>query len=315
MTARLIRSSSRSPELVVDVVLDEDAPRRGALLSGGEERPGVRNLDGSVKVGVGHHDQCVLAPQLQLHPLTGGRRAIADMPAHLDRAGEGDRAHLGPGEQLGPGLGAATDHHVEHPGGQPGVDQAASEVDRAHGRLLGGLEHDGVARHEGGRQLPRRYRHREVPRRDESDDADRPAHRVHLAVGGGLPVELAAREPSVSREVPQRQRHPRSFGARFPQRLAGLARHVVRDLVRTLERQLGRGGQYRRTLRATTRRPVREGGSCGFGRGSDVGPTRVGEVTQEVGRRGGAATLVRPAAAGRHPFAADQVVCPSRWRA
>ena len=110
-------------------------------------------------------------------------------------------------EQLGTGLGAATDHHVQHAGGQPGVHQAPGEVDRAHGRLLGGLEHHRVARGERGRQLPRRYRHREVPWRDEPDDADRPAQRGHLARGERLAVDLAAREP---------RRPPRSTAASSP---------------------------------------------------------------------------------------------------
>jgi hypothetical protein len=72
------------PELVVDVLLDEDAPRRGALLSRGDKRPGVRGLDGPPQVGVRHHDQRVLASELQLHPLAGGRRRLAHAPADRD---------------------------------------------------------------------------------------------------------------------------------------------------------------------------------------------------------------------------------------
>ena len=185
---------------------------------------------------------------------------------------------------------------------------------RAHGRLLGGLEHHRVARHERGRQLPRRDRHREVPGRDESDDAHRPALRVHLARGQGLAVYLAAREPPVCREVPQRRLQPRGLAAGFPQRLARLARHLERDVLRALARQLGRGEEHRRPLGAAARRPGREGGPCGVGGGLHVRPARVREGTQELGRRSRVRTVVRPAAGRRHPLAGDQVVRQTRLR-
>jgi hypothetical protein len=73
-------------ELVVDAVLDVDAPGGRALLAGRPERAGVGGLDRAVEVGVGHHDQRVLAAELELDALAERGRLGAHLLADRDRS-------------------------------------------------------------------------------------------------------------------------------------------------------------------------------------------------------------------------------------
>src|SRR5438132_1663533 len=63
-------------EVVVDAVLDEDAPRRRALLTGRPEGARIRGLDCAREVGVAHHDQRVVPAELELDALAGLRRLV-----------------------------------------------------------------------------------------------------------------------------------------------------------------------------------------------------------------------------------------------
>ena len=85
-TPRSIRASRLLAELVVDAVLDVDAPGRRALLAGRPERAGVGGLDGAVEVGVGHHDQRVLAAELELDALAERGRLVAHLLADRTRS-------------------------------------------------------------------------------------------------------------------------------------------------------------------------------------------------------------------------------------
>ena len=81
-----------------------------------------------------------------------------------------------------PGHLADAVHHVEHAGRAARFDEQFGEPQAAHRRLLGGLQHHGVAGGERGRDLPRGHQQRVVPRRDGADDAERLAqHQVHDA--------------------------------------------------------------------------------------------------------------------------------------
>lgn len=67
--------------------------------------------------------------------------------------------------------------------GPPAARRRARDGSAPH--LLGGLEDDDAARGEGGRDLDRKGRGGEVPRRDARDDADG----LHARVGEGLAVD------------------------------------------------------------------------------------------------------------------------------
>ncbi len=105
-------------------------------------------------------------------------------------------------------------------GGHAGLERELGEPDRGQRGQLGRLEHDGVAGGERGRESPRRDRHREVPRHDHADDAERlvegdvdavgdrdlladqPFRRAgvvgdHVADVAGLPPRVADRVPGV----------------------------------------------------------------------------------------------------------------------
>ncbi len=88
------------------------------------------------------------------------------------------------------GLDAEAVDDVEHARRQQVGDQLDEHVDRRRG-LLGGLEHDGVARGQRGRELPDRHQDREVPRDDLPDDAER----LVEVVGDGVLVDLARCRP------------------------------------------------------------------------------------------------------------------------
>ena len=98
-------------------------------------------------------------------------------------------------------------------GGTPRLAQRAEEHQRAARRLLGGLEHDGVARRQAGGDHPERDRDREVPRRDDRDDpARRVAERVLLArapAAAGRPGRCRARRGRSTRGSRSPRRRPR----------------------------------------------------------------------------------------------------------
>ena len=61
---------------------------------------------------------------------------------------------------------------------EAGLLEQLAEAQRRERRLLGRLQHDGVAAGERDAELPRRHQQREVPRDDLADDADRLAQRA-----------------------------------------------------------------------------------------------------------------------------------------
>ena len=80
-------------EGVVDVVVDDRDAERGAALAGGAEAGEQRALGGEVEVGVGHHDERVLAAELEAGALQVAAAQLADAHADLGRAGEPDLVH------------------------------------------------------------------------------------------------------------------------------------------------------------------------------------------------------------------------------
>ncbi len=70
-----------------------------------------------------------------------------------------------------PASSAEAVHDVEHAGGPAGLDEQLGEQQRRQRRILRGLQHDGIARSEGRRDLPRGHHERKIPRHDATDDA------------------------------------------------------------------------------------------------------------------------------------------------
>ena len=202
--ADLARGDAREELLAEGVVhglLDEDPPRRGALLAGRPERARVGGLDGAVELGVRHHDERVLAAELELHAAAAGGRGGADAVAHRDRAGERDRAHVGALDERRADLRAGAGEHVQDAGGEPRLGEALGDVEAGARRVVRELEHDGVAVDQRGRELPDRDRDREVPGRDQADDAERAAARCRGA--GAARTRRTPRRPAAT---PRRRR-------------------------------------------------------------------------------------------------------------
>ena len=134
------------------------------------------------------------------------------------------------------------------PGGSSACRSTSAEEQRGQRRRLGGLEHDGVARGERGRDLPREHQQREVPRDDLAGDADRPRPAVRERV-----LELVG-PARVVEEVRGRERQVDV--ARLLDRLAAVERLEHGELARALLEDARDAEEVLRALRRRDRRPA-----------------------------------------------------------
>ena len=101
---------------------------------------------------------------------------------------------------------------VKHALGQPGLERQLADPDRGQRGELGRLEHDGVAGGQRRREAPAGDRHREVPRHDDADHAERLVEGdVDAAGAPGSAGRTAARarrssSSGTSRTLPASQR-------------------------------------------------------------------------------------------------------------
>ena len=98
------------------------------------------------------------------------RRPVSRPPVNETRSTRGSS------ESGAPALGAGAEHQVADAGRQPGLVEQAHQVDGGVRRQLAGLEHEGVAGREAGRDLPGDLEQRVVPRRDQAAHPDRLVH-------------------------------------------------------------------------------------------------------------------------------------------
>jgi hypothetical protein len=221
-----------------------------------KKRSGERRLDRLVEVRVGHDDQRVVAAELELDVLAAPDGLLPDAPPHGHRAGERHRADGGVAHERRADVGTAADDDVQDAGGQPSLLQDRGEMEGRQRCILGGLEHDAVPVHERRGRFPDRNGRGEVPRGDETHDAEGAADRGHgRAVG--LLKELARRAPALPGEEPQDGADAAGLEAGLAQRLAHLASHAPRDRLRALLGELGGAIEDR---------------AAGGGRGSRPGP-------------------------------------------
>ena len=135
------------------------------------------------------------------------------------------------GRQRRADLVAVAGDHVDDALRDAGFLEHLDEVQRRQRRLRRGLEDDGVAADQRRDDLPRRDRHREVPRRDDRADAERLAHRHRELVAQlgrhGLPEHAAPLAGHVEGHVDGLLH----VAAGLVEDLAHLARHVARELL------------------------------------------------------------------------------------
>ena len=248
-----------------------------------------------------------MAAELELHPAVARGRLLPHALAHGHGAGERDRADALVAHELGARRRPRAGEDVQHPRREPGLGESLGDVEPRSRRLVAELEHDGVPVDEGRRELPDRDRDREVPGRDEADDADRPPQRVQPLVRHGGLEHLADRAPGLARRVAEDRRGPQRLEARLAQRLPHLRGHVVRDLLRAGLEHVRRLRQERRPLGRGQGRPGGERLAGRLDRRARV--VRVGGRidTDDLVRPPGASLLVRRAARRRVPAAADVV--------
>ena len=207
-------------QLVGDRGVDQRAGRGGALLAGERERGLQQRRDDVVEVGVGVDDDAVLAAHL-------GDDLLDVALARDERVGRLEDVQAGRAEPVKTIVwmrGSATSAlpGSSPPGsrlsascGTPPACSASTIGLRARGRLLGGLEHDGVAGRQRGGDHAGGDREREVERRDHAGDAAGDvAHRValarHLDAAGGRWRARArpGRSTRGSRSPRRRRRRP-----------------------------------------------------------------------------------------------------------
>jgi hypothetical protein len=138
-----------------------------------------------------------------------------------------------------------------------------AKEERRERRRLCGLQHDGVAGGERGRDLPREHQQREVPRNDLSGNAERlrPAIRervLELVGPAGVIEEVCRRERQVD-------------VARLLDRLAAVQRLEHRELARAFGEDARDPEHVLRTLGAGQLRPALERLAGRADRGLDIG--------------------------------------------
>ena len=159
-------------------------------------------------------------------------RGLRDALAGADRAGEGDGVDVRAVEHRLADDRALAHHEVEHALRQAGAMQDVDDRPGAARHEVGGLEHHGVAVGERRRDLPGRDGDREIPRRDDADDADRLARRSRRSMPGRTPGTHLAGEPQrLAGEEIEDLRGADRLADAFGERLAFLAGQQPAELL------------------------------------------------------------------------------------
>ena len=210
-------------------------------------------------------------------------------------AGEGDDLHVRALDERVADVRAAAGDQVHGARREAGLGHQLDEQHRAVRRVAGRLEHDRVAGDERRHHLPARDRHREVPGRDDPDDADRlaDAHRPLVGqLGRDCVAECAA--PLAGHQ----ERDVDAFldvAARLGEHLAHLAGHRAGEALLVLRHELAEAVEDLAALRSGRPSPAALGvlgrphGPRDVGRGAGL------EAADDVARVGGVAALERRA--------------------
>ena len=205
-------------------------------------------------------------------------------------------------------IGAVAEHDVHHAARQAGFGEHLHQVVSRKRRVFGRLDDHRVAANERRNRFPRRNRHREIPRRDQSRDADWRAHAHCKFVGqlgrSGL-AELAA--AFAGHQVG----HVDGFlhvAARFGEHFAHFARHVDREIFFALGKNFGGAVKNLGALGRRREAPILEGALRGVDRLVDVLGARCREHADQLARVRGIAVFDGLAAARGNPFPIDVIL-------
>ena len=219
--------------------MDDHAARRGAALARCPERRPGDTLDGQIEVGVVHHDDPVLAAELEVDVLEIVGCGLRDEDARLARPRERDDGNVGVAHEAVAGLFAEAVDDVDDAGREARLGEELDEPFGEEGRVLGRLEDDGVSADERGRELPGRDRDREVPGRDRADDPDRqPDGHLELVAQLGR-CRLAEHAASFAGHVDRHVDRLLYVSAGLGEHLPHLVAHQLRELLLVAREQLG----------------------------------------------------------------------------
>ena len=207
-------------ELVVGGVLHEHAGHRGAVLTGVERAEGHELLRGPLQVRVREDHGRGLAAQLQVGALQPLRGVLGHGASGPHGTGDGDHGGRAVARHERTRATVAQ-HHVQDARGEDLPGQAREHQRGLRGGVTG-LEHDRVARGQGGADLPQAHEQGVVPRGHLSHHT----HRLPADVGGVLGHVLHGR--------------PALQGARGTREEAQVVRPGGHLLVRDLRARLAR---------------------------------------------------------------------------
>ena len=202
---------------------------------------------------------------------------------------------------------SAAAHDVDDPGGQSCFHERFDQVVDRERRIGGRLDDAGIAAYQRRKQLPRRNGHGKIPRGDHAHHAYR-----HADAHGELVLQLAGRgfaeqAAAFAGDVEGLIDGLLHIAAGLGQHFAHLPGHVARVFFLFLEQDVARAKQDFGTLGSRNQPP---GSKCFFGGGYGQGHVfcvRRGELADDVGVVGRVHVGESLAAAGREPFAADQI--------
>ena len=227
-----------------------------------------------------------LPPELEVHVLEVVCSRLRHRDAGLARAGEGDHGHVRVAHERSARRLAVAVHDVDDAVRHAGLVEELDEALREERRVLGRLQHDGVAAHERRRELPRRNRDREVPRRDRADDADRHAYRhVELVLELGR-RRLAPEPPALTGHVVRHVDRFLDVAARLCLHLSHLAGHQVGQRRLLALEHLCEAEEDLAAPRRRDEAPVLVGRARLLDRGVDSGGVSLGNRAEDVARRG-----------------------------
>ena len=174
---RSARSTSASPESVVDRVEHDDAAARRAALAGVAERRQRRPLDAPRRDRHRRRRRTGSCRRARGRPCASRAPAdLRDPPPDRRRAGEAHHATSGCSTSGAPASAPRPCTTLSTPAGSPASCAMAANSHAVERRVLGGLEHGGVAADQRRKHLPGDVGDRRVGGDDQAGDAERLAH-------------------------------------------------------------------------------------------------------------------------------------------
>ena len=209
-----------------------DQPRRSrAALSGRIVRALHGDVDRHLQIRIVEHHERVLAAHFELHFGEPRARVLRNRPSRADRPREADGGDIRMVDDRVSHDGTGARHEIEHARRDAGLVQDLGERPCTSGRPLRGLEHDGVPIGQRGRDLPRGNGNREIPGRDQTDDADRLARDFHVDTRANRGQLFAREAHRLSGKELENLAGARGLADTLCQRLPFFAREQPADLV------------------------------------------------------------------------------------